>query len=109
MTVLFCVEKFDCHKHSLQILGLKFEFFERNGTVMEHIWMKDCEIDRSIESEISAEALLLRSVVSFSQCLCVLETFVESWCPKKFQCNDVADSFPGQKQLCAFFLSDLCQ
>ena len=57
-----------CHKHSLQILDLEFEFFERNRTVMEFGW-------KTVKSN-SAQALLLRSVVSFSQCLRVFETFV---------------------------------
>ena len=37
----FCfVEEFDVrHEHSLYILSLEFDFFQRSGTAMEHIWM----------------------------------------------------------------------
>ena len=62
----FVASKF---KHIWVTVACCKDSFKIKGTAMEHIWMKDCEIDRSIESEISAQALLLRSVVSFSQFL----------------------------------------
>ena len=60
--VLFCDEKFDVrHEHSLSILSLEFEFFREKDSNGAHL-DDNCKIDRSIESEISRLALLLRSV-----------------------------------------------